>query len=227
MSRSTSRRRVTNGSCGRQPGRVGRFAVARLPEAAPAGVGVEELEAETGARKSGSSMIGISAIHPWRRYSPSVTASIPALSWSAIASSTARSSAARSSSGADRARPAASLASRRYSGRSRLPTTSARMVAVTGATIRSPACARSKAGSPSSPEAEAVRLGLARASTAATEIWDKVITTDLRAPFLCTREAFKIMKKQGGGRIINIASISAFRPRQNNAPYRPRQKRVW
>jgi NAD(P)-dependent dehydrogenase (short-subunit alcohol dehydrogenase family) len=52
-----------------------------------------------------------------------------------------------------------------------------------------------------------------------TETWDKVIATNLRAPFLCSRAAFRIMKKQGGGRIINIGSISAQRVRQNNAPY--------
>ena len=52
-----------------------------------------------------------------------------------------------------------------------------------------------------------------------TEDWDNVITTNLRAPFLCTRAAFAIMKAQGGGRIINIGSISASRVRQNNAPY--------
>ena len=77
------------------------------------------------------------AIHPVRRYSPSVIASIPALSCSAIASSTARSSTARSSSAPIVPARAASLASRRYSGRSRLPTTSARMVAISAATIRS------------------------------------------------------------------------------------------
>jgi NAD(P)-dependent dehydrogenase (short-subunit alcohol dehydrogenase family) len=52
-----------------------------------------------------------------------------------------------------------------------------------------------------------------------TEAWDKVIATSLRAPFLCTRAAFRIMKKQGGGRIINIGSISAQRVRWNNAAY--------
>jgi len=52
-----------------------------------------------------------------------------------------------------------------------------------------------------------------------TEDWDNVIATNLRAPFLCTRAAFAIMKAQGGGRIINIGSISASRVRQNNAPY--------
>jgi NAD(P)-dependent dehydrogenase (short-subunit alcohol dehydrogenase family) len=52
-----------------------------------------------------------------------------------------------------------------------------------------------------------------------TETWDRVIAIELRAPFLCTRAAFRIMKKQGGGRIINIGSISAQRVRPNTAPY--------
>jgi len=52
-----------------------------------------------------------------------------------------------------------------------------------------------------------------------TQTWDRVIATDLRAPFICIREAFKIMKPQGGGRIINIGSISASRVRPNNAAY--------
>jgi NAD(P)-dependent dehydrogenase (short-subunit alcohol dehydrogenase family) len=45
------------------------------------------------------------------------------------------------------------------------------------------------------------------------------MATNLRSHFLCTREAMRIMKKQGGGRIINVGSISAQRPRMNNAPY--------
>ena len=52
-----------------------------------------------------------------------------------------------------------------------------------------------------------------------TETWDNVIGVNLRAAFLCTRAAFRIMKAQGGGRIINIGSISASRVRQFNAPY--------
>jgi NAD(P)-dependent dehydrogenase (short-subunit alcohol dehydrogenase family) len=52
-----------------------------------------------------------------------------------------------------------------------------------------------------------------------TEAWDKVIATNLRAHFLCTRSAFKIMKAQGGGRIINIGSISGERVRANNVAY--------
>jgi NAD(P)-dependent dehydrogenase (short-subunit alcohol dehydrogenase family) len=52
-----------------------------------------------------------------------------------------------------------------------------------------------------------------------TETWDRVVDIELRAPFICTRAAFRIMKKQGGGRIINIGSISAQRVRANTAPY--------
>jgi NAD(P)-dependent dehydrogenase (short-subunit alcohol dehydrogenase family) len=52
-----------------------------------------------------------------------------------------------------------------------------------------------------------------------TDTWDRVIDIELRAPFICTREAVRIMKKQGGGRIINIGSISAQRVRPNTAPY--------
>ncbi|MGD9143555.1 MAG: SDR family oxidoreductase [Dehalococcoidia bacterium] len=52
-----------------------------------------------------------------------------------------------------------------------------------------------------------------------TEIWDDVIATNLRGQFLCARAAFRIMKKQGGGRIINIGSVSASRVRPANAPY--------
>ncbi len=52
-----------------------------------------------------------------------------------------------------------------------------------------------------------------------TETWDHVINIELRAPFICTREAIRIMKKQGSGRIINIGSISAQRVRPNTAPY--------
>src|SRR3972149_4604737 len=52
-----------------------------------------------------------------------------------------------------------------------------------------------------------------------TEGWDRLIATSLRGAFLCTRAAFRIMKKQGGGRIINIGSISALRVRDSNAAY--------
>ncbi len=55
----------------------------------------------------------------------------------------------------------------------------------------------------------------------AFEVWQAVVDTNLTGPFLCTQEAFRIMKAQSprGGRIINNGSISADRPRPNSAPY--------
>ncbi len=60
-----------------------------------------------------------------------------------------------------------------------------------------------------------------------TAAWDKVLAINLRAPFLCTREAMRIMKKQGGGRIINIGSISAQRVRPHSAPYSASKHGLW
>ena len=53
------------------------------------------------------------------------------------------------------------------------------------------------------------------------EQWKNVVDVNLTGPFLCTQEAFKIMKSQDprGGRIINNGSISAYAPRPNSAPY--------
>ena len=53
------------------------------------------------------------------------------------------------------------------------------------------------------------------------EQWKTVSDTNLTGAFLCTQEAFKIMKDQDprGGRIINNGSISAHTPRVNSAPY--------
>ena len=62
-------------------------------------------------------------------------------------------------------------------------------------------------------------FGSAPIEELSTEIWDDVIATNLRSAFLCSRAAFRIMKAQGGGRIINIGSVSASRVRPGNAPY--------
>jgi NAD(P)-dependent dehydrogenase (short-subunit alcohol dehydrogenase family) len=53
------------------------------------------------------------------------------------------------------------------------------------------------------------------------EQWKKVIDINLNGAFLCTQEAFRLMKAQDpqGGRIINNGSISAHAPRPNSAPY--------
>jgi NAD(P)-dependent dehydrogenase (short-subunit alcohol dehydrogenase family) len=51
--------------------------------------------------------------------------------------------------------------------------------------------------------------------------WKAVVDTNLTGAFLCTQEAFRLMKSQSprGGRIINNGSISAHAPRPNSAPY--------
>ncbi|HUG94095.1 MAG TPA: SDR family NAD(P)-dependent oxidoreductase [Planctomycetaceae bacterium] len=59
------------------------------------------------------------------------------------------------------------------------------------------------------------------------EAWERVVGTCLTGAFLCTRRAFAIMLQQGGGRILNIGSISAQRPRENNAPYAAAKFGVW
>jgi NAD(P)-dependent dehydrogenase (short-subunit alcohol dehydrogenase family) len=59
------------------------------------------------------------------------------------------------------------------------------------------------------------------------QAWDHVLAVNLRAPFLCTREAFRIMKRQGGGRIINIGSISAQRVRPESAAYSASKHGLW
>ncbi len=53
------------------------------------------------------------------------------------------------------------------------------------------------------------------------EHWRAVVDTNLTGAFLCTQQAFRIMKDQEprGGRIINNGSISADRPRPDSAPY--------
>ena len=53
------------------------------------------------------------------------------------------------------------------------------------------------------------------------EEWQAVVSVNLTGMFLCTQQAFKLMRDQTprGGRIINNGSISAYVPRPNSAPY--------
>jgi len=53
------------------------------------------------------------------------------------------------------------------------------------------------------------------------EQWRSVIETNVTGAFLCTQEAFRLMKRQSprGGRIINNGSISASVPRPFSAAY--------
>jgi NAD(P)-dependent dehydrogenase (short-subunit alcohol dehydrogenase family) len=53
------------------------------------------------------------------------------------------------------------------------------------------------------------------------EQWKSVVDVNLTGAFLCTQQAFLLMKDQQprGGRIINNGSISAHSPRPHSAPY--------
>lgn len=57
--------------------------------------------------------------------------------------------------------------------------------------------------------------------------WNNVIGACLTGTFLCSRRAFAVMKGHGGGRILNIGSISAQRPREGSAPYAAAKFGVW
>ncbi|MDP9436266.1 MAG: SDR family oxidoreductase [Actinomycetota bacterium] len=52
-------------------------------------------------------------------------------------------------------------------------------------------------------------------------VWEEVVAVNLTGTFLCTREAFRVMRDQRpqGGRIINNGSISAQVPRPRSAAY--------
>jgi glucose 1-dehydrogenase len=49
--------------------------------------------------------------------------------------------------------------------------------------------------------------------------WDLVFKVNLKAPFLCSQLAARMMQKQGAGKIINIGSVHEFQPRRNFAHY--------
>ncbi len=53
------------------------------------------------------------------------------------------------------------------------------------------------------------------------DYWNEALAINITAPFLCAREAIRIMKAQEpkGGRIINVGSVSAKTPRPDSIPY--------
>ena len=51
------------------------------------------------------------------------------------------------------------------------------------------------------------------------EEWTKIIDVNLTGPMLCTKAVAPAMKRQGGGRIVNIASIAGLSPTGSSIPY--------
>lgn len=51
------------------------------------------------------------------------------------------------------------------------------------------------------------------------EDWDKLMDTNARGYFLCSQHAAKLMLSRGGGRIINVSSISQFEAAEDRTHY--------
>lgn len=51
------------------------------------------------------------------------------------------------------------------------------------------------------------------------EQWDRAISINLRGPFLLAKAAFPVMRKQGGGHIVNIGSTAGLRAWANASVY--------
>src|SRR5215469_15597384 len=49
--------------------------------------------------------------------------------------------------------------------------------------------------------------------------WDFIHSVNLKATFFCCQHAARLMKKSGGGRIVNISSLGAIRPWADHAHY--------
>src|SRR5918999_4505762 len=51
------------------------------------------------------------------------------------------------------------------------------------------------------------------------EEWDRILAVNLRAPFIASKHALEVMKRQGSGHIVNITSTAAKRAWANASAY--------
>jgi 3-oxoacyl-[acyl-carrier protein] reductase len=51
------------------------------------------------------------------------------------------------------------------------------------------------------------------------DVWDRVLETNLRAPFLLARAASRLLKADGGGHIVNISSAGGISPGSSSIAY--------
>jgi Dehydrogenases with different specificities (related to short-chain alcohol dehydrogenases) len=59
----------------------------------------------------------------------------------------------------------------------------------------------------------------ARASEQSTSNWEQVIDTNLRGVFLSMREEIPVLMENGGGAVVNTASVAGLRGFRNLSPY--------
>jgi NAD(P)-dependent dehydrogenase (short-subunit alcohol dehydrogenase family) len=62
-------------------------------------------------------------------------------------------------------------------------------------------------------------LSVATVETVPEEEWDRVMTTNLKGPFLMSRAALPALRKAGGGAIVNIGSILGLIAMKDRAAY--------
>lgn len=62
-------------------------------------------------------------------------------------------------------------------------------------------------------------LSVSTVDTISEDDWDRVITVNLKGPFLMSRAALKEFRKAGGGTIVNIGSVLGLVAMQNRAAY--------
>jgi glucose 1-dehydrogenase len=51
------------------------------------------------------------------------------------------------------------------------------------------------------------------------ETWDRVIDTNLKGTFFCSTEAARLMRRSGGGSIVNVSTVVAARGMRNLSAY--------
>jgi len=51
------------------------------------------------------------------------------------------------------------------------------------------------------------------------EEWQKILAINLTGPMLCIKAVASVMRKNGGGRIVNIASVAGLAPSGSSIPY--------
>src|SRR5690349_12161453 len=52
-----------------------------------------------------------------------------------------------------------------------------------------------------------------------TDVWDRLFATNVRGPFQLVRAAAPLMKRQGAGRVVNIASVAGLAPTGSSLGY--------